>query len=51
MLGCIDGAVLDDSLGRALGDPDDTLGFTDGEELGAFDNEGATEGSADDRLG
>ena len=50
MLGRIEGAVLGDSLGRALGEAD-TLGFLEGEELGAFDNEGASEGSADDKLG
>ena len=42
--------MLGDSLERALGDAD-TLGFSEGEELGAFDNEGAPEGTADDKLG
>ena len=42
--------MLGDSLGRALGDAE-TLGFPEGEKLGAFDNEGALEGTDDDRLG
>ena len=50
MLGCIDGAVLGDSLGRALGEAD-TIGFLEGEELGALENEGAQEGTADATLG
>ena len=37
-------------LGLALGDPE-PLGFPDGGELGAFDSEGAPEGTADDTLG
>ena len=41
---------LGDSLGLALGDAD-TLGVSDGEELGTLDNEGAREGTADDKLG
>ena len=51
MLGCMDGAVLGISLGPALGHVD-TLGVSDGEELGAFDNnEGDPEGTADEKLG
>ena len=50
MLGCIDGAVLGVSLGRALGHVD-TLGVSEGKKLGAFDHEGVPEGSADDTLG
>ena len=41
---------LGDSLGRPLSDTD-TIGFPEGEELGAFDNEDAQDGSADERLG
>ena len=37
-------------LGRPLSDTD-TIGFPEGEELGAFDNEDAQDGSADERLG
>ena len=42
--------MLGDSLGRALGEAD-TIGFLEGEELGALDNEGIPEGPEDDTLG
>ena len=52
-VGCTNGDVLgaDEALGEslriALGDAD-TLGFPEGEELGAFDNDGALEGMAEE---
>ena len=42
--------MLGGSLVLALGDAE-PLGLPEGEELGAFDNEGAPEGNNDDRLG
>ena len=41
---------LGGSLGLVLGHVD-TLDISDGEELGTLDNEGAREGTADDKLG
>ena len=45
--GAVDGSdVMGPEEGELL-----TLGFSEGEDLGAFENGGAPEGSADDRLG
>ena len=44
--GAVDGPDVGSEEGELL-----TLGFSEGEDLGAFENGGAPEGSADDRLG